>query len=222
MDLSDPAPLSAEELAELPLFPLPRVVFFPGSVLPLHLFEPRYCAMVERCMTVGPDAMAVTLLQPGYEPQYDARPPIHSIAGAGRIVAHRRHPDGTHDIVLQGLARVRLEELPPREDTPFRLARATPLVDPPGHVRSTDIAALYSCATSIATVVRAQHSEFELGVAPSERPSHLIDAIADRFVADPGRRQSILEALDLQERLDLTTDAVGELLALLATHNAPS
>ncbi len=137
-------------------------------------------------------------------------------------MAHRRHPDGTHDIVLQGLARVRLEELPPREDTPFRLARATPLVDPPGHVRSTDIAALYSCATSIATVVRAQHSEFELGVAPSERPSHLIDAIADRFVADPGRRQSILEALDLQERLDLTTDAVGELLALLATHNAPS
>ena len=49
MEWQPSTPLSAEELARLPVFPLPRVVFFPGTALPLHLFEPRYTEMIEGC-----------------------------------------------------------------------------------------------------------------------------------------------------------------------------
>lgn len=220
MELSEATPLTADELQDLPIFPLPRVVFFPGSILPLHLFEPRYRELVQWCMTDGPRAMAISLLQPGYEQEYDARPAIHSIAGAGRIVAHREHPDGTHDIVLQGLTRVRLEEKPPERS--FRIAKATVLTTPPATIGPTDMTALFSCAASIATVVREEHPDFELGFSPNDPPHELIDAIADRFVADAAKRQTILEALDLSERLAITMDTVGELLALLATHHTPS
>ena len=53
MEWQPSTPLSAEELARLPVFPLPRVVFFPGTALPLHLFEPRYTEMIEDCLDSG-------------------------------------------------------------------------------------------------------------------------------------------------------------------------
>ncbi|MBW2589030.1 MAG: LON peptidase substrate-binding domain-containing protein [Deltaproteobacteria bacterium] len=112
MEWQPSTPLSAEELARLPVFPLPRVVFFPGTALPLHLFEPRYTEMIEDCLDNGCTAMAVALLAPGWEDHYDGDPAIYEIAGAGRIVAHQRQPDGTHDVILHGLDRVRLHEFP--------------------------------------------------------------------------------------------------------------
>src|SRR5690606_21229592 len=87
-------PLREDELAALPIFPLPSVVLFPGSVLPLHVFEPRYRAMMEDCVSRGPRAMAVALLRPGWERDYEGRPPVYEIAGAGRIVEWARRPDG--------------------------------------------------------------------------------------------------------------------------------
>ncbi|HEY8427238.1 MAG TPA: LON peptidase substrate-binding domain-containing protein, partial [Sandaracinaceae bacterium] len=93
--MSAPAiePLREDELAALPIFPLPSVVLFPGSVLPLHVFEPRYRAMMEDCVSRGPRAMAVALLRPGWERDYEGRPPVYEIAGAGRIVEWARRPD---------------------------------------------------------------------------------------------------------------------------------
>ncbi|HJL00476.1 MAG TPA: LON peptidase substrate-binding domain-containing protein [Polyangiaceae bacterium LLY-WYZ-15_(1-7)] len=214
------APLAPEELARLPVFPLPRVVFFPGTLLPLHLFEPRYRAMIEDCLEKGPKALAIALLKPGYETDYDGKPAIHAIAGAGRILAHEKNADGTHDIVLQGMTRVSLEEL--EVDTPYRVAKATPLEDQGGEVPRSEVTTLLACATQVAQVVRQQHPEFALGVSVQDPPHRVADTVADRFVAEPARRQAILEALDVRERLSLVTDSVGELLAHLASHEAPS
>ena len=87
-------PLTDQELADLPVFPLPRVVFFPGSTLPLHLFEERYREMMEDCVSKGPMAMAVTLLRGDWEDDYEGSPEIHEIAGAGRILDWQRRDDG--------------------------------------------------------------------------------------------------------------------------------
>lgn len=122
-----PSPLAADELAELPVFPLPRAVFFPGTTMGLHLFEPRYREMARHCLERGPAAMAVAQLVPGHESEYEGQPPIFEVAGAGRIVAHRVNPDGTFDLVLACVARVRLHELP--FVAPFRRARAEVLLD---------------------------------------------------------------------------------------------
>lgn len=209
-------PLREDELAALPVFPLPRVVFFPGSVLPLHLFEPRYRAMMEDCITKGPRAMAVVLLEPGWEADYEGRPPIHAIAGAGRIVEWQRRPDGRFDLVLHGLARVRLEELP--ADRPYRRARATPIPDRIPHREAVErlVPEVLNTASAVAAIVRQQHPRFELGLDRDTAPGVLADRVADRLIADVERRQALLAQADVKVRLALLHDALLELLAQLA------
>ena len=69
----EPEPLAPEELAALPIFPLPRVVLLPGAALPLHVFEPRYRAMMHDCLEAGPRAIAMAMLAPGWERDYEGR-----------------------------------------------------------------------------------------------------------------------------------------------------
>lgn len=78
----------------LPLFPLPETVFFPHTLLPLHVFEPRYRAMVADCLA-GEKRMVVVRLLPGWEQDYYGRPPIHTVAGAGEGPPPGKPPAGT-------------------------------------------------------------------------------------------------------------------------------
>lgn len=217
------APLTTDELAVLPVFPLPRVVFFPGSRLPLHLFEPRYRTLIADCLANGPHAMAIALLAPGWEAHYDGRPPIHDVAGAGRIVAHERLADGTYNVLLDGVARVRLEELAPGE-FPYRRARATTLeaTESEQGVSRADLTALVSAAAAIAAEVRRAHGAFSLGIEPGDSPSRLADTIADRLVSDTARRQTILETIDVPARVRLVTSTLAEILAIVGANGESS
>ncbi len=220
--MSDDEPtLSAAELEEVAVFPLPSAVFFPDTDLPLHLFEDRYRAMAEDRIVNGSGVIAIALLRPGYEADYEGRPAIHTVAGIGRTIAHRKNENGTHDIVLRGLGRVRLDELPKGEH-PYRLAKATPLRTTNTELPRSVLAPLLSCTSRIAAVVRERHPDFEVGFDADDEVATIVDRIADRFVSEPPRRQTILEALDLQERLELVTDAVGDLLALIGSREEPS
>jgi Lon protease-like protein len=89
------------------LFPLPNVVLFPQMVLPLHIFEPRYRQMTSDALA-GDLLIAMTLLQSGWESDYEGRPAIHPVACLGRIVDHQRLPDGRFNLHLRGLSRARI------------------------------------------------------------------------------------------------------------------
>lgn len=208
-------PLTPDELARTPVFPLPRVVFFPGAALPLHLFEPRYRRMVEDCVTRGPRIMAVTQLLPGYEPDYDGRPPIATVAGVGRIAWHEALPDGRHNIVLVGMARCALDELPEEDGIPYRVARGR-LLEERGTASAEAQKTLLGCATSLTSLVRRTHPDFDLGLEASDPFGRTLDSIADRLVADPEARQCALEALDVAERARIVTASLTELLGELA------
>jgi hypothetical protein len=196
------------------------VVFFPGTALPLHLFEPRYTRMLEECMDRGCTAMAVALLAPGWEDTYEGNPDIYDIAGAGRIVAHQERADGSHDIILHGLNRVRLNELP-SEGSPYRCARAEPIADF-GSVSSTDMMAMMACATRVAGKVRERQPDFTLQVSTELTPARSADVIADQLVVSPDERQRILETIDVEKRVGLVTQSVASLLAQLSEAHAPS
>ena len=71
-------------------------------------------------------------------------------------------------------------------------------------------------------MVRERHPDFEVGFGIDDDVATIIDRIADRFVSEPPRRQEVLEALDLRERLEKVTDAVGDLLALIGAREEPS
>lgn len=93
----------------LPVFPLPNVVLFPHTMLPLHIYEARYRQMVEDALQ-GEKRIAVAILNAsGREP--DVPPPFYVVAGVGRIVRYTRLIDGRYNIVLSGDARVTLEEI---------------------------------------------------------------------------------------------------------------
>lgn len=220
MDWQPSTPLSADELARLPVFPLPRVVFFPGTALPLHLFEPRYTEMIEDCLQSGCTAMAVALLAPGWEEHYDEEPAIHEIAGAGRIVAHQAQADGTHDVILHGLNRVLLHELP-NQDRAYRCARAVPIEDS-GSTTPSDMLAMMACATRVAAKVRERQPDFALQVSAELSPARAADVIADQLVVSPEERQRILETSDVKRRVDLVTESVASLLAQLSDAHVPS
>lgn len=94
----------------VPVFPLPQVVLFPRAVLPLHVFEQRYREMTGDALA-GDGFMAVALLKPGFEAlYYTLRAPIHPVVGVGKIVASEKLDDGRFNILLQGLARMRIAQ----------------------------------------------------------------------------------------------------------------
>jgi Lon protease-like protein len=105
--------LDTLELNALSVFPLPNAALFPGAVLPLHVFEARYRDLVRDALS-GSKTLAIARLKPGFESDYEGRPPVHEVCGVGRIIEHVAHRDGRYHILLRGISRVRIvRELPP-------------------------------------------------------------------------------------------------------------
>ena len=102
------APLQERDLDELAIFPLHGVALFPNTVVPLHVFEPRYRQLVQDCIE-RERPLAVWQLDPA-QPASDFGPGIRRVATAGRIAVHHEMPDGRFNVVVEGLERVRLVE----------------------------------------------------------------------------------------------------------------
>jgi Lon protease-like protein len=108
------------------VFPLPNVVFFPHTNLPLHIFEPRYCEMVKETIK-NQQMIGMFLLQPGWQDDYYGNPPIFSIGCAGELTYVEDLPEGKFNIVLRGLNRVRALETV--QEIPYRKVRVHILPD---------------------------------------------------------------------------------------------
>jgi Lon protease-like protein len=104
------------------LFPLPNIVLFPSVVQGLHVFEPRYRQLVRDALA-GDRLIALALLKPGWEEDYENAPEIHPVACLGQVTWHEKLADGRFNLRLRGVARIRIvEELP--SDRLYRVARA--------------------------------------------------------------------------------------------------
>jgi len=108
-----------KERGRVPVFPLPNVVFFPNTTLPLHIFEPRYRQMMRDALD-SDRLIAVALLKPGWERGYYGNPEVFPVACAGVIEDEAALPDGRFNIRLRGLARVEIVRFV--QDTPYRVA----------------------------------------------------------------------------------------------------
>lgn len=104
------------------LFPLPNLVLFPHVMQPLHVFEPRYCDLLEAA--VGGDRLiAMATLAPGWEKDYEGRPAVFPVACLSRVSVYHRLAEGGYNVLLVGLRRIRLvRELPPERS--YREAEA--------------------------------------------------------------------------------------------------
>jgi Lon protease-like protein len=104
----------------LPLFPLPNIVFFPHTRLPLHVFEPRYRQMVEDALE-SDQRFGIVLLRPGWESEYFGTPAVYEHGTVGTIENAVPLEDGRYNIVVRGDIRFRIvDEVP---GVPYRTAR---------------------------------------------------------------------------------------------------
>lgn len=113
---------------QAPLFPLPNIVQLPNTWQPLHIFEPRYRAMIAGALETD-RLIAMALLRPNQELAYESKSAkIHNVVCLGRIAVEERLPDGRFNLALRGLCRARIEtELD--NDQPYRTAELTLLND---------------------------------------------------------------------------------------------
>jgi uncharacterized protein len=209
---------------QLPIFPLPDVVLFPHTTLPLHVFEPRYRQMVQECLA-GDRRLAMALLKSGWEKDYYGRPPVHPIAGAGEIVHHEELSDGRFNILVRGTMRIGISaELPP--DKPYRIVRARPLPDRYPDGQSETLAARVERLKVfyLRMLAEAQKGQGEMAkiFGGAKDPAIIVDRIASAALSDTEARQQVLESMEVPTRLSLVQDFLVGILARLSDRNTPS
>jgi Lon protease-like protein len=166
------------------LFPLPNLVLFPGVVQGLHVFESRYRQMTADALA-DDSLIALVMLKPGWEEDYEDRPAIEAVACLGRIGWHEQLPDGRYNLRLRGVARVRiLEELP--GELPYRTARVEL------------IAETAPVATDELKRLRRE----------------LADAVLPRFADDGAARRQVQELFDGEMTLGQVCDLLAYALPL--------
>ncbi len=205
-----PTPSSLRDLGPaldaLPIFPLPQTVLFPGALLPLHVFEPRYRTMVKDCLSTH-KAMAIALISETGERDTHRHPAIERVGGIGVIVDHVELPDGRYNILLHGRGRVRLDELP--FIPPYRRAKAVLLHAAPADPPHSDVAALLASAAAFAADIRSRDPAFDFRIPPHTPAATACDLAAHHLILDARERQTILETLDVVVRVRRTTEALA-------------
>jgi len=195
----------------LPIFPLPDVTFFPHTLLPLHVFEARYRAMVMDSLARD-RRLAVVKLKPGFEASYAGKPAVHAVAGAGEIVSWERLATGRYNILVKGEWRVRIESERP-SDTLYRIVTARRLDDV---APTTDVAAAIArIREACGRLLRALDRPSDLldtALAEGQQPGAIADRIAAAVVPDANLRQELLETLDVTRRLDRLGLALDQLV----------
>lgn len=209
-------------LGSLPIFPLPNAVLLPHAPLPLHVFEPRYQALVQDALA-GDRLLAIALLEPGWEDIYDERPLVRPIAGLGEIVAHDPLPDGRSNILLKGLGRVEiLREHAPRQL--YRVVSARLLRDRrPRRDLAEDHACLLALCNRVADHLPAEHASMLRQVASGEsEPGIAADLLGAALLGDAQAKQGLLECRDVGERLRMLSVEVAAIASRLSACSTPN
>lgn len=168
----------------IPLFPLPDAVLFPSASRPLTIYEPRYRTMVADALK-GDRIIGMVMLKPGFEADYDARPPIYLVGCAGRISEVEQLPDGRYTLVLRGVTRFRV--LSEDQSRAYRLGRVEAI---PEVARDDDGPVLRTDRKRLETMLATQGFEVSVRGATDQE---VIDVVSQYVEIEPERRQQLLE-----------------------------
>jgi Lon protease-like protein len=173
--------------AEIPLFPLPDVVLFPGLARPLLIFEPRYREMVADALK-GSRILGMVMLRPGFEDDYEGRPPIYAVGGAGVIEEYEQLPDGRYLILLRGFTRFRVVSEDQRK--PYRLARVEAM---PERLTEGDLGALSAARERLSSLLVTVLPPGVDPPDPSMGDAEFVHVIAQALPMPVPDRQALLE-----------------------------
>jgi uncharacterized protein len=183
----------------LPLFPLPNVVLFPNVFLPLHIFEPRYREMVADAIT-GDRMIGMVLLRPGWEQDYEGRPPVYPIGCSGLITHVEQLSDGRYNIVLRGFERFRV--VAEDHSRPYRRASLERLSEQTmdGNDRAAVRRQRAKLETMLASARESKGTEPKIPSAMGDED--LVNALAQYLDLEPLEKQALLEHHSLRTRAE--------------------
>jgi Lon protease-like protein len=192
----------------VPVMPLPGALLFPNALLPLHIFEPRYQQMLEYALREH-RMFSVALIKP-QRTQWKTTDDFFPIAGVGLIRACVGRNDGTSNLILQGLRRVRFTGF--EQSDPFPVARVEALESDSTSSVETDAlgAKVIELYSKLKTDGRQLPEKVDKYLANLTDMEMLADLMAATFINDPARRQQLLEELSLNRRLRLLIQYLRE------------
>jgi Lon protease-like protein len=176
--------------ATIPIFPLPAATLFPNGTHLFYIFEPRYRAMVADALK-GDRIIGMMMLQPGFEADYEGRPPIFPIGCAGLITDYEELPDGQYNIALSGLVKFRVTG----EDNSrsYRMARVIAM---PEELDAQETVALAKERQRLEDLLLALFDRLGMELPPAASDKQAVDVLSQYLPIDPLSRQRLLEQDD--------------------------
>lgn len=181
------------ELPEtIPLFPLPGALLLPRGRMPLHIFEPRYLAMVDDALKTR--GRVIGMIQPAAEG-------LHAIGCAGRITSFTETDDGRYLITLTGLSRFRLRREVPGF-TPYLRGEAewTGYSRDLGHAETDPALDREVFLDNLGRYLETRDLQTDWSSLKEAEDEMLINALCMLLPFEPEDRQALLEAASLPER----------------------
>jgi Lon protease-like protein len=193
----------------LPVFPLPNIVLFPHTLLPLHIFEPRYRVMVRHVTEADGLIVISRMIGDGFE----------ELGSVGKVRELVPLEDGRFNLMLEGLHRVTMTEIP--SDTPYRQVRVKlhpelPVTDEPADVERSKLetlatlSALLSVAQAGVPVVLNQEQPFEV----------VVNKACAGLPVDAAERQRLLAENDLMQRQRMLSKHLEDVIESVARTRA--
>jgi Lon protease-like protein len=183
---------------EVGIMTLPNAILFPQALLPLYIFEPRYRAMLKESLE-SQRMFAVALPHDSAAANSALIP--HRVAGVGLIRACVDKPDGSSNLILQGVSRVRFTDFV--QEKPYYVARIEVL-----STEESDALEVEALSVKVLEMIGAMHDAGEIqaeGIMKFLNEIRDYDALADivtySFIEDVESKQKILETLNLRQRL---------------------
>ena len=185
---------------------LPDCTLFPHGGLPLYIFEPRYRKMLKQALETD----CVFCLGRPLNPD-DEQSQVAEIGTAGLIRACRERDDGTFELLLHGVIRVRFIEW---LDEEYPCAMIEPLIsdDLPDTSKDTALSLLKG---AVEDVLGKLDNEVKIAIVPlldlADDAALLADLVAQQLVADPNVRHELLETESVSQRISKLCDYLGQL-----------
>lgn len=195
------------------ILPVRRMVLFPGATVPIAIGRPKSIAAIEVAVRAGQPIGVV--MQKEAEVADPGPEDLFRVGTLARIIRHVPTGNGAHHLICEGLQRIRLKAFMP--DLPFLVASYSPIEE--SDERSAEIDArflqLKERALEALGLLQGIPEEFINTIAAIDRPSALVDLVAQHMDLESQEKQDILETTDLKTRLDRMIDLLGYRIEVL-------
>ncbi|MEE8350331.1 MAG: LON peptidase substrate-binding domain-containing protein [Acidobacteriota bacterium] len=195
------------EIVEIPIFPLPNVVLFPRTLLPLHIFEPRYKQMIGNALE-GNRQIGIVLLQPGWEGGHQGNLEVFDTGGAGVISEYKSLEKGQYHILVNGSHRFRIMDF--IQEEPYRVARVQVLKDVLPSDREANEIATELALRFTELNMKSLASEMNLDLLEQLDFPTLVNSICSSLSLSVYDKQKLLELDNVKSRAQMILDVLRQ------------